>query len=390
MSVSAEARDVPPETRGSTAPLPLSILLCGSLALGLVLGGTLLLQVVAAMRGGRITPACEAAGIAPFRPASETGPASGVEGALGVCNIVTTLESRGQTGLLAAGAVAGLLAIVGGLATYRRFDTIRKREHAITGAVLGLQAIVIAGVLQWFRSGTPELFALQFLNFGRLEGSFDGFVRGARNTILLAFAGEVGGIVIGIVLALLVLSTRRVVRAPARAYINFFRGTPLLWQLSIFYFGFALGLGLRLGAFFAAIVVFMLNTGAYAAEVFRAGIQSIERGQMEAARSLGMSYPQAMRYAIVPQAVRRVIPPLMNEFVILIKDTSLIIVLGLSVAQQDLYNFAREGYSDTANATFFVGAAIGYLVVTLPLIGIVNAVERRLRSGLVGFVGGFG
>ena len=117
-------------------------------------------------------------------------------------------------------------------------------------------------------------------------------------------------------------------------------------------------------------------------------LDAVPYGQMEAARSLGMSYPQAMRYAIVPQAVRRVIPPLLNEFVILIKDTSLIIVLGLSVAQQDLYNFAREGYSDTANATFFVGAAIGYLVVTLPLIGIVNVVERRLRSGLLG-VGGF-
>jgi ABC-type amino acid transport system permease subunit len=109
---------------------------------------------------------------------------------------------------------------------------------------------------------------------------------------------------------------------------------------------------------------------------------------MEAARSLGMSYPQAMRYAIVPQAVRRVIPPLMNEFVILIKDTSLIIVLGLSTAQQDLYNFAREGFSDTFNATFYVGAAIGYLIVTLPLIGLVNAVERRLRSGLVSVAGG--
>ena len=84
-----------------------------------------------------------------------------------------------------------------------------------------------------------------------------------------------------------------------------------------------------MGAFRVAIIVFSLNTGAYAAEVFRAGIQSIERGQIEAARSLGMSYMQAMRYAIVPQAVRRVIPPLMNEFVILIKDTALIVVLGL-------------------------------------------------------------
>ncbi len=165
--------------------------------------------------------------------------------------------------------------------------------------------------------------------------------------------------------------------------------TPLIWQLSVFYYGVLLGLQIHMSAFVAASIVFMLNTGAYAAEVFRAGIQSIERGQYEAARSLGMTYPQAMRYAIVPQAVRRVIPPLMNEFVILIKDTALIIVLGLLASQLDLFNFAASGYSAFGNATFYVGAAIGYLVITLPLIGLVNWAERRLRSGLVG-VGGAG
>ena len=110
---------------------------------------------------------------------------------------------------------------------------------------------------------------------------------------------------------------------------RFFRGTPLIWQLATGYFLLLFGFGIRISGLVVAIIVFALNTGAYAAEVFRAGIQSIERGQMEAARSLGMSYVQAMRYAIVPQAVRRVIPPLMNEFVILIKDTVLVIVLGL-------------------------------------------------------------
>jgi polar amino acid transport system permease protein len=388
MAAAADVGEGPPDTHGSTAPLPLAILLSGWAALGMVAGGTLLLQVVKAIQGGEITPACTEAGLTPFVPPSDAGPGSGVEGALGVCNIVTALTSGPQTALLLIGGICGALALAGGIASYGRMDTLRKREQAITGAVLGVQALLLALILQWFRSETPEVFALQFLNFGRLEGAYGGFVRGAKNTLILAFAGEVGGIVIGMVLALLVLSHRRAVRAPARAYINFFRGTPLIWQLSITYFGFSLGLGLRLGAFFTAIVVFMANTGAYAAEVFRAGIQSIERGQMEAARSLGMSYAQAMRYAIVPQAVRRVIPPLMNEFVILIKDTSLIIVLGLSTAQQDLYNFAREGFTDTFSATFYVAAAIGYLIVTLPLIGIVNVVERRLRSGLVGVVGG--
>jgi ABC-type amino acid transport system permease subunit len=180
------------------------------------------------------------------------------------------------------------------------------------------------------------------------------------------------------------LSKRRTVRAPAVTYINFFRGTPLIWQLSVFYFGLALGLRLNVSAYVTAMIVFALNTGAYAAEVFRAGIQSIERGQMEAARSLGMTYAQSMRYAIVPQAVRRVIPPLMNEFVILIKDTSLITVLGLLATELDLFSFGREGFSSTFNATYFVAVAAGYLVITLPLIRIVNAVEARLHSGLLG------
>src|SRR6185437_7185083 len=106
-----------------------------------------------------------------------------------------------------------------------------------------------------------------------------------------------------------------------------------------------LGLGLHLSAFAVAIAVFGLNMGGYSAEVFRAGIESIERGQMEAARSVGMTYLQAMRYAIVPQAVRRVIPPLMNEFVILIKDTALVFVLGVTIGREDIFGLGEEGYS---------------------------------------------
>jgi polar amino acid transport system permease protein len=250
--------------------------------------------------------------------------------------------------------------------------------------------VLLALAIVWFRSATPGLFAKHFLNFADLQGYGGAFVQGARNTIILAFAGEMGGIMIGLVLGILVLSKRRAVRAPARTYINFFRGTPLIWQLVTGYFLLLFGFGIRLSAFVVAIIVFALNTGAYAAEVFRAGIQSIERGQIEAARSLGMSYFQAMRYAIVPQAVRRVIPPLMNEFVILIKDTALVVVLGLTASEYDIFTTAREGQSATFNATFFTVAAIAYLIVTLPLIRLVNAAEKRLRSGLVGIAGAAG
>ena len=101
-----------------------------------------------------------------------------------------------------------------------------------------------------------------------------------------------------------------------------------------------------------------------------------------------LTYLQAMRFAIVPQAVRRVIPPLLNEFVILIKDTSLVVILGLPLQQLDLFGAAQQGYSATASATYFVAVSAGYLLITLPMIWIVNRVERRLHSGLVGITAG--
>jgi len=311
-------------------------------------------------------------------------------GAIGVCNIIEALRDPTTSGALYLGIGLGAAALILGASTYRRMDSKRKRDQAITGAVIGSQGILLAIAILWFRSVSPGLFARSFLNFADLHGYGGAFLRGIRNTLVLAFAGEMGGIVIGLVLGVLTLSERRAVRAPARIYINFFRGTPLIWQLVTGYFLLLFGFGLRMSAFTVAVIVFALNTGAYASEVFRAGIQSIERGQYEAARSLGMSYVQAMRYAIVPQAVRRVIPPLMNEFVILIKDTALVVALGLVESQYDIFTTAREGQAATFNATFFTVAAIAYLVVTLPLIRLVNAVEKRLRSGLVGIAGAGG
>jgi polar amino acid transport system permease protein len=373
-----EATETPPDVRGPTSAWPLSIFTAGCIAITVALVGTLALQVARAIEGGSITAECRAAGLQLKKSF----------GARGVCNVVTALRSPAETTLLVFALVLGGAAIVAGWTTYKRMDTRRKREHAIAGAVLGVQAALVAAFLLLFRSGSLLFpFVRNVLNFTYLKGTFHLFLEAAGRTLYMAFLGEAGGIVIGLVLALFTLSKRRVVRAPARAYINFFRGTPLIWQLSFFYAVFTLGVGLSVGTVFTAIIVFALNMGAYSAEVFRAGLQSIERGQMEAARSLGMSYGQAMRYAIVPQAVRRVIPPLLNEFVILIKDTSLIFVLGVILGQEELFGVGQEGYSSTFNATFFVGTALGYLAVTLPLIGIVNAAERRLRSGLVGIAG---
>jgi His/Glu/Gln/Arg/opine family amino acid ABC transporter permease subunit len=371
--------EVAPDVRGPTAPLPATIFALGIAALVVIAFGVLFSQVNYAFSDRAMTQYCIDQQVSPED-----------NGGIGVCNIIEALRDPVTTDALYLGMGLGALSLVLGASTYRRMDSRRKRDHAITGAVLGSQGILLAVAVLWFRSVSPGLFAKHFLNFADLHGYGGAFLRGIRNTLVLAFAGEMGGIVIGLVLGVLTLSERRAVRAPARIYINFFRGTPLIWQLVTGYFLLLFGFGLRMSAFTVAVIVFALNTGAYAAEVFRAGIQSLERGQYEAARSLGMSYVQAMRYAIVPQAVRRVIPPLMNEFVILIKDTALVFGLGLVESEFDIFTVAREGQAATFNATFFTVAAIAYLVVTLPLIRLVNAVEKRLRSGLVGIAGAGG
>jgi His/Glu/Gln/Arg/opine family amino acid ABC transporter permease subunit len=284
----------------------------------------------------------------------------------------------------------GLLSMPIGWGSYRWMPTRLARNEAIAGAVLGLQAVVLASIFYWFSRGDVQTFAQNFLDFKGPLSDVSGFVNAAKNTVILAGAGEVFGMILGLVLSVLVISRHAVVRAPARVYINFFRGTPLIWQLSLIGISIPLAfpnVTLTQGmswTYRAAILALSLNAGAYTAEIFRAGIESIERGQLEAARGLGMSYLQAMRYSVLPQAVRRVIPPLMNEFVILVKDTSLVVVLGLTVAQRELMMWGSAGQSNGYNSTYFVMAALGYLAVTLPLIRLVNYIEKRLRSGLVG------
>lgn len=299
--------------------------------------------------------------------------------------IVKTATSQRQRSIWWAAIIVGLIAMVASMLLFRRQPTKAARESTIAGGLLGLQAIQFAGLLLWFSTGDKfPIFVRQFMSFEVLPEFAGQFVRGAVNTLYLALFGQGLGVAIGLVMAMLVLSSRLVTRAPARAYINVIRGTPLLVQLSIFYFGFVLGLGLDISVFTAGALVLGINAGAYTAEIFRAGIQSLERGQLEASRSLGLSYGQSMTYVIVPQAVRRVIPPLTNEFVILIKDTSLVFILGLTFEQRELLSVGRDAYAELFNSTPFVASALGYLVVTLPLIRLVTALEKRMRSGLVG------
>lgn len=300
-------------------------------------------------------------------------------------NLLGGLRSHELDAVLLAGCGLGVVAVGLGWATYGRMPTRISREESIAGIVLGAEALFLGAALFWFVNGDVlDLFSLNFLDLERLGPLMGQFLNGAKNTMILALSSEFFGIVLGLFLAVLAISKRAVVRAPARVYINFFRGTPLVWQIIFIGIGLPIGLGLSIDTYVAGIVALSLNAAAYLAEVFRAGIQSIERGQLEAARGLGMSYLQAMRYAILPQAIRRVIPPLMNEFVILIKDTALIILLGLTSNQRDIMTVGNQAVANDFNATPYILTALGYLAITLPLIRLVNTLEKRLRSGLVG------
>jgi His/Glu/Gln/Arg/opine family amino acid ABC transporter permease subunit len=301
-----------------------------------------------------------------------------------VANVERGFKSNEMTGVSLWAIVLGAASAIIGWGSFRKMPTKTSREEAIAGAVLGCQALLLGAFFLWFSGGDVSKIASNYMDFAPVNKQLSAFFNGAKNTVFLALTSEAIGIALGLTLAVFAISKRAVVRAPARAYINFFRGTPLLWQISFIGVAIPLAFSLNIGVYTAGIIALSLNMGAYSAEVFRAGIQSIERSQLDAARGLGMSYMQAMRYAVVPQAIRRVIPPLMNEFVILVKDTSLVLFLGLATGERELMSVGNQGYANSFNATFLIYTAIGYLAICLPAIRLVNAVERRLRSGLVG------
>ena len=205
------------------------------------------------------------------------------------------------------------------------------------------------------------------------------FTVAARNTAtytLLAFAL---GLALALMLALMKMSVIKPYRWLAIGYIELFRGLPALVTLMFVAYALPIGLGWRIpgGVLGQGSIGLGIVAAAYMAETIRAGIEAVPRGQMEAARSLGMSWGKAMTYIVLPQAFRIIIPPLTNELVLLIKDTSLFFVLGSTPTSKELTKFGRDLMTSKFNGTPLVVIAFVYLAITLPLTYLVSRLEKR-------------
>ena len=189
----------------------------------------------------------------------------------------------------------------------------------------------------------------------------------------LVLVGFPLAIPIGLLSAFMKISNSRVLKFLAAIYTGVIRGTPLFLQIYIAFFGLPM-LGINLNQYLLAIFVLAFNSGAYLCEIFRAGIQSIPKGQFEASRSLGMTYVQTMKSVIIPQTVRRVIPTMTSEFILLYKDTSLLAAVGV----MELMLYSKSIVATTGSMTPYIVAACFYLIVTLPLIKVVGILENKL------------
>lgn len=211
-------------------------------------------------------------------------------------------------------------------------------------------------------------------NSSLVISSFPLLLTGAVLTLKITAISVGLGLVIGLVAGIARISCVHLVRMAAMAYIDFMRGTPLLVQLFCVYFALPVVTGQRIDPMLAAIAACGINSGAYIAEIFRAGIQSIDQGQMEAGRSLGLNWAQTMYSVIVPQAFKRVIPPLGNEFIALLKDSSLVSVIGFEELTRTGQLVIARTY---ASLEIWLSVALIYLVMTLTISRLVSVVERR-------------
>ncbi len=227
----------------------------------------------------------------------------------------------------------------------------------------------------WVEAWNSNPFLGMFFKLQYVVTSIASLFQGWGTALLVTVIGFPLAIPVGLLFAFLKMSRNRVLRAIGVTYINLLRGIPLFLQIYIAFFGMPM-LGFNLPNLPLGIAVMAVNTSAYLAEIFRAGIESIPKGQMEAASSLGMNKIQAMGLVIIPQTVRRVMPTMTSEFVMLYKDTSLL----SSVGVMELMMFSKNLTATTGNITPYICAALYYLVVTIPLIHVVTKAEKKMAS----------
>ena len=239
----------------------------------------------------------------------------------------------------------------------------------------------------WWSSLFTDMRPSDFFNFSFLPKYGVAFVRGIEYTLLLAVVSVLLAVIPALLLALMRLSKNKLIRCISGAYIALFRSTPLLVQLSIIYFGLFHFINLprtllfgfiAINRFIPGVVALALNSSAYVAEIFRAGILAVDKGQTEAARSLGLSSWQSMRLVVLPQAIKNVLPALANEVVTMVKESSICSVLGMAEIMYTAQAVSGNSYITLAP---YVLAAIIYFCINYPASKAIEAIERRMRRG---------
>ena len=215
------------------------------------------------------------------------------------------------------------------------------------------------------------------------EEGYKMVLEGLGNTLLIAVLGLLIGIVIGTVIATVKVMPKykklpRVLDKICDVYVAFFRGTPIVVQLLLGYYVILPLLGIKMQPEYACVLIFGLNSGAYASEIMRAGITSVDKGQLEAARALGMGYWVSMLKVVLPQAIKNILPTLGNEFISLIKETSVVSF----VAATDIYKaFNKIGGQNYEYIVPYLVMALIYIVLVLGITGLLKLMERRLKQG---------
>jgi polar amino acid transport system permease protein len=253
--------------------------------------------------------------------------------------------------------------------------TKRQRERAVRSLLYmsaALMVVVLVRVADW------PLIRRNFFDVDIARTMWpDVLLIAARNTVLYTALAFSFGLALGLLLALMRLSSIGPYRWFATVYIEIFRGLPALLTIFLVGFGIPIAFQVRWPILLQITLGLGIVAAAYMAETIRAGIQGVPKGQMEAARSLGMSRTRAMVSIIIPQGFRLIIPPLTNELVLLIKDTSLLFVLGTTPATKELTKFGRDILAARANATPLIVVGFVYLLITIPMTQLVAVLERR-------------